>query len=274
MRIDWKAIRQWLFIIAFGILLYWGLNHLDLIIGGIGSLVGMVTPFLFGAAVAFILRRPLARIVSLILRLASLKGFGFLKRISRFLGILLTFLLFIAVLILVMFLVIPEFVRAVSILVTSLEQFIRRLQSQSDEWDFLSQQMIDWINSLQIDWNALGNEVKNWLISGAGTVLGGTVGAVSAVFSGVVNTFMALVFSIYLLSQKEKLGRQFTRLFYAILPDKQAKGLLDMLSMAGDTFSNFFSGQITEAVILGSMFFISMSIFQFPYALVSRSKEI
>ena len=268
MRIDWKAIRQWLLIIAFGILLYWGLNHMDMIAGGIGSFLGMVTPFLFGAAVAFILRRPLARIESLILRLSRVKGFGFLKKISRMLGILLTFLLFIAVLILVLFLVIPEFVRAVSILISSLEQFIRRLQNNTENWDFLSQQVIDWINSLQIDWTALGNEVRNWLISGAGTVLGGTVGAVSAVFSGVVNTFMALVFSIYLLSQKEKLGRQFTRLFYAILPDKQAKGLLDILSMAGDTFSNFFSGQITEAVILGSMFFVCMNIFRFPYALV------
>ncbi len=268
MRMDWKIIKQWFLLIAFGIFLYWGLNHLDVITGGVGRLLGMVTPFLFGAAVAFILRRPLARIESLILRLASLKGFGFLKKASRMLGILLTFMLFLAVVILVMFLVIPEFVRAVSILISSLERFIRQLQESSEDWGFLSQQIIDWIDSLQIDWASVGTEVRNWLISGAGTVLGGTVGAVSAVVGGVVDTFMALVFSIYLLAQKEKLGRQFTRLFYAVLPEKRAKGLLDVLALAGDTFSNFFSGQFTEAVILGSMFFVCMSIFRFPYALV------
>ena len=52
------------------------------------------------------------------------------------------------------------------------------------------------------------------------------------------------------------------------MPEKQASSLLEILRMAGDTFSNFFTGQFTEAVILGSMFFVSMTLFRFPYALV------
>ena len=51
MRMDWKIIKQWFLLIAFGIFLYWGLNHLDVITGGVGRLLGMVTPFLFGLPV-------------------------------------------------------------------------------------------------------------------------------------------------------------------------------------------------------------------------------
>lgn len=267
---DWKQIRQWAAVVAGGIILYWGLNHMDWIAAVTGHILGILSPFVVGAAIAFILRRPLARIEAFFQRLGSFKGLGVFRKASRMLGILCTFLLFGAVVVMVLFMVIPELVKAIGILASSAEQFVRRLQIQSENgrWDFLTPEMIDWIGSLQLDWTKMGNDLKNWLVSGAGTVLGSTVGAVSAVVSGVVNGFMAVVFSIYLLAQKETLGRQFTKLLRAVLPQKQASSLLEILSMAGDTFSNFFTGQFTEAVILGNMFFVSMTLFRFPYALV------
>ncbi len=267
---DWKQIRQWAAVIAGGIILYWGLNHMNLIAGVAGHILGILSPFVVGASIAFILRRPLARIEAFFQWIGSFKGMGFFKNASRILGILCTFLLFGAVVAMVLFMVIPEFVKAIGILASSAEKFVRNLQIQSENgrWDFLTPEMIDWIGSLQLDWTKMGNDLKNWLVSGAGTVLGSTVGAVSAVVSGVVNGFMAVVFSIYLLAQKETLGRQCTKLICAVMPEKQASSLLEILRMAGDTFSNFFTGQFTEAVILGSMFFVSMTLFRFPYALV------
>lgn len=265
---DWKRIRQYVTVAACGILLYWGLEHLELIGSVAGRLIGMVSPFILGAFIAFILRRPLARIESFFIRIGSNKGLGFFKKVSRLLGIFCTFLFFIAVMILVMFLVIPEFVHAVGMLINSLETMLFKLQSQSGEMEFLSPQIVEWIEGLEIDWVSLADSVKGWLISGAGTVLGNTVGAVSAVVSGVTNMFMAVVFCIYLLFQKETLGRQCTKLVYAILPEHRADSLLEIVSLAGTTFSNFFTSQITEAAILGCMFFVSMSLFRFPYALV------
>lgn len=268
MGLDWKQIRQWAAVAACGILLYWGLEHLHTIGGGIGYFLGIIAPFIVGAGIAFILRRPLARIEALLVWLGSHEGLGFLKKASRMLGILCTFLLFIAAVVLVMFLVIPEFIHAIGILASSIEQFVRTLQNESGEWEFLSQEAIDWIGALEIDWGKMGNDLKNWVINGAGTLLGSTVGAVSAVVSGVVNGFMSIVFCIYLLAQKEKLGRQCTKLLYAVLPERIAARLVEIARMAGDTFSNFFTGQITEAVILGSMFFVTMTVCRFPYALV------
>ena len=203
MNVDWKQIRQWVIIIASGIILYWGLEHLEVIGGLIGNVVGVLSPFLIGGAVAFILRRPLARIEGLLLKLSECKKLSFLKKVSRILGIILTFLLFVAVMILVVFLVVPEFIHALAILVQSVEQFVGQLQSNPQEWGFISEQLVEWINSLQLDWAQIGNDLKDWVISGAGTVLGGTVNVVSSVVSGVTTTVMALIFCIYASAERD-----------------------------------------------------------------------
>ena len=268
LNLDWKQIRQWVIIIASGIILYWGLEHLEVIGGLIRNAISMLSPFLIGAAVAFILRRPLARIEGILLKLSRYKEFSFLKNISRILAIVLTFLLFVAAMILVVFLVVPEFVNALMILVSSVEQFVKQLQSNPKEWGFISEQLALWIGGLQFDWAQLANDLKNWVISGAGTVLDGTVNVVSSLVSGVTTTVMSLIFTIYLLLQKETLARQFKKLIHAILPNKKAESLLEILAMTGDTFSNFFSGQILEAAILGTMFFVAMTLLGFPHALV------
>ena len=268
MNLDWKQIRQWVIIIASGIILYWGLEHLEVIGGVIGKGISILSPFLIGGAVAFVLRRPLARIEEYVLKLAKNKRLSFLNRVSRILSIVLTYLLFVAVMILVIFLVVPEFIRALMILVDNVEQFVKQLQRNPQEWGFVSEQLVQWIGNLQLDWNQIGNDVKNWVISGAGSVLGGTVSVVSSVVSAVTTTLMALIFSVYLLLQKETLARQSKKLIYAILPQKRAESLLEILAMTADTFSNFFSGQILEAIILGAMFFVTMTLLGFPYALV------
>ena len=268
MNLDWKQIRQWVIIIASGIIIYWGLENLEVIGGVVGNVIGMLSPFLIGAAVAFILRRPLARIEGFLLGLSEFKEFAFLEKISRILAIVLTFLLFIAVMILVVFLVVPEFINALMILVSSVEQFVKQLQSNPQEWGFVSEQLAQWIGGMQFDWAQMANDLKNWVISGAGTVLDGTVNVVSSVVSGVTTTVMALIFCIYLLLQKETLARQGKKLIHAILPEQKALSVLDVITMTGDTFSNFFTGQIVEAVILGTMFFVAMTLFAFPHALV------
>lgn len=268
LNLDWKQIRQWVIIIASGIILYWGLEHLEVISKVVGNVISMLSPFLIGAAVAFILRRPLARIEGFLLKLSEYKEFAFLKSVSRILAIIFTFLLFVAAMILVVFLVVPEFVNALMMLVASVEQFVKQLQTNPQEWGFVSEQLAAWIGEMKLDWVQIANDLKNWVISGAGTVLDGTVNVVSSVVSGVTTTVMALIFTIYLLLQKETLARQSKKLIHAILPKEKAESLLEILAMTGDTFSNFFSGQILEAAILGTMFFVAMTLFAFPHALV------
>ena len=80
--------------------------------------------------------------------------------------------------------------------------------------------------------------------------------------------FIAFVFSCYILLQKEKLNVQVRKVMYAFMPKDWTEILLALSSLTYKTFSNFLTGQCVEAIILGSMFFVAMTIFGMPYALL------
>jgi len=108
------------------------------------------------------------------------------------------------------------------------------------------------------------NMLRNW---GSSLISSGS-GLVGGVISGVTTFVIALIFSFYLLVQKEKLGRQGKQVLYALLPEKKADRTLEILRLTNRTFSNFLSGQCLEAVILGALFVVAMSVFRMPYALL------
>ena len=99
-------------------------------------------------------------------------------------------------------------------------------------------------------------------------MLSSTVSAAMSIISGVTTFFIGFVFAIYILLQKETLSRQFKKLMRAYLPEAVTDRTLEILHLIYETFSSFFAGQCLEAVILGTMFFIVLSIFQLPYALL------
>ena len=106
--------------------------------------------------------------------------------------------------------------------------------------------------------------VKNWgggLLSSGGGLIGGVV-------SGVSTFVIGFIFSIYILLQKEKLGRQAKQVLYALLPMEKADRALEIAKLTEKTFSSFLSGQCLEAVILGCLFVIAMTLFKMPYALL------
>lgn len=98
-------------------------------------------------------------------------------------------------------------------------------------------------------------------------VLNSTLDLASSIIGGVVGSVVAVVFAAYILLQKERLGRQFRQLLYAYLPEHHADRITEVGTLSYRTFSRFLSGQCLEAVILGCMFFLTMSILRFPYAL-------
>ena len=108
----------------------------------------------------------------------------------------------------------------------------------------------------------------SFLKNGAGSFLGGTVEAAMSIISGVSTFFIAFVFSCYVLLQKERLNIQVRKLMYAFLPQDWTNIFIALGSVTHRTFSNFLTGQCVEAVVIGVMFFVVMSIFDFPYAML------
>ena len=119
-----------------------------------------------------------------------------------------------------------------------------------------------------LDWESIVQNIVGFLSNGAGNFINSTVNVASRIFSGIFAFFIGFVFSIYLLVQKETVGRQMRRLIYAYLPESVADRILSITRLSDKTFSSFLSGQCVEALVLGTLFFIVMTIFRFPYALM------
>ena len=124
-----------------------------------------------------------------------------------------------------------------------------------------------WLNTIEFNWAEIAKDAGSFLKEGVGSVLSTGIDAVFSVISGVVNFFIGLIFSIYVLMQKERLGDQAVRILKAVLPEQKVQSVCKIASMSFTTFSGFIRGQCLEAVILGVLFVIAMSIFGFPYAL-------
>ena len=171
-----------------------------------------------------------------------------------------------------MFLIVPEIANSITTIANSVKEFPQTLHQWSLELMNWMPQAAVWLENIQfdfnIDWQKTIIDLISFLQNGAGNVLNTTFNVAASIFSGLVTGFLAIVFSFYLLLNKEKLGSQVKQILYACLKEEHADYLVRVGNMANRTFSNFLSGQCLEAVILGSLFFITMSILQFPYALM------
>ena len=116
-----------------------------------------------------------------------------------------------------------------------------------------------------LDLERIYTAVLNFLTSYGQALMDTTIGVTTSIFSAAVNFVLALVFSLYVLAQKETLSRQVTKTMRALLPEKKAAWLMDLAALTNKTFSNFITGQLTEAVILGSLCFVGMVLFKMPY---------
>ena len=210
---------------------------------------------------AFILNVPMRRIEKM---MPVKEG----SRVRRPLSLCLTLVFVIGILLLVIFVVMPQLFETLLSLQNSIPAFLTGVKEEAERLFAQNPEIAEYINSIQIDWRAFLEGVVGFLSTGAGTVLSSTVSAAMSIINGVTTFVIALVFAIYILLQKETLSRQFQKLMRAFLPEEVMTRTLEVLTLASETFSNFLAGQCLEAVILGSMFFLILSVFRLPYGLL------
>ena len=260
---DWnrEQIKQRLTVVCGGVAFYCILQKLPSVLAIFAWLLGVLGPFLVGGAIAFVLNVPMSAIE----RHLPVK-----KKTRRPFALLLTLTAMIGVLTLAFSVIGPGIGEAVGSIGRQVPAAIQRLQTQLTELETLLPQLQLLADGLhfEIDWNGLSSRAiamaQAWgsrLLSSGGGLIGGVV-------SGVSTFVIGLIFSFYVLLQKEKLARQGRQVFYAFLPEQWADQALEVLRLANRTFSSFLSGQCLEAVILGTLFVVSMTVFRMPYALL------
>lgn len=268
MNLNRETMKKLMLLIAFTILLLVGVQRLDAVFGAVKFLWGIGFPFALGGAIAFILNVPMTALERWLFPEEKTAKSKLKKKLARPLCMILAILLVLGVISLVIFVVVPELGSTVVGLGASVEAFVPRAQEWLEDIFQNNEQIVAWIESLEMNWEKAVETAWSFFRSGAGSVLSSTMTVAKTIISAVTNFFIGFVFACYVLLQKEKLGEQCRKLLTAVFPEKQVDYILHVCSLSHRTFSSFITGQCLEAVILGAMFFVAMNLLRFPYALL------
>ena len=267
MNIDRKTLRSIFWGVAGCIVLVWLLNRTDRVMQMLNFLRGLLMPFAIGTVIAFILNVPLRGIER---RLSMIKKTG----PRRALALVLTLAMISLVLALLFRLLMPQVLDTIYRLIEQFPDFLEQFKDKAKSFLESFPELNKWLSNSasfeNINWSDILGKALTFAGNSAVSIIEGLLSTIGSIYSGIFNAVIAVVFAIYCLFRKEILARQGKRLLYAFVKEKRADYIVRVLRLTNQTFSNFISGQCLEAVILGSMFAVAMTIFRMPYvALVS-----
>lgn len=255
-----NKFKQSLLLIVIGVLLMSALLNFSEVLGVFNLMIGLFMPLLVGGAIAFIMNVPMSFFERQIDRLSGGRRNRFLEKIKSPLCIIITFAIFVGAIYFIGNVIFPNLVESVKSIAAIVQQsypgWITALDEKGINTDLLEKYFPE------IDTAKIVDTLK----SSASTILSTAGQVATSVFSVMTNFVLGLIFAIYILAAKKKLGRQARQMAYAYLSKSRADNVCEIASLAYRTFANFLSGQCLEAVILGCMFFVVLFIGNFPYA--------
>lgn len=260
-----KKIRGLIIFTAIIVLCLWEYNKVFDILGFVFHIM---FPFILGGAIAFVLNVPMNFVERHLFGSEKARKSRACTKAARPVSMLIVLLLVFGVIAVVMFILIPQLGRTFANLGDSIQAFIPRVQAWANDLFHNNKEVMAWVNNLKFDWNKIMDAGIDFFRNGAGSVLDSTITAAKSIVSGITTFFIAFVFACYVLLQKEKLSVQAKKVLFAFVRRGRAEAALEVFSLTYSTFSSFLTGQCVEAIILGSMFVVTMGLFRLPYALL------
>lgn len=261
MKINRQKVLVWGLILAsiYVVYRYWGVAEEILM-----TVFDASKPFFVGAMISYIVNILMDGYENLITRFVSFQP---VLKMKRNLSLLLAYLTFAIAIIVILGIVIPELIRAVQSLLSIDPKTIQQIFKSMEDNGIIKQiiGLIQGDTSGNVDIVSTITGYVQQILSSIGNLLLGILTSATGIFSTVINVFMSIVFSIYVLISKDKLSVQFTNVLKAYVPDwyQTIEGTIDVFNQS---FRGFIVSQTIEAVILGSLCFVGMLILRLPYA--------
>lgn len=248
---DAKTVSNLAVVLA-GIAFFFLLYRFDAVRGYVGGFVRILSPFIGGFMIAYLLNTPIC--------FFERRVYGKL-RFRRALSIATVYVLAIAVVAVLLTLVLPQVWKSAMELGSNMERYLAQLQTALS--DFLEQNHIqsEGLAGLVLNYQ----DMMTWVGNMAVEALPHLVNWGMALGSGIVAGITALIASIYMLFGKERLVRQVKKLIYAAFPTENAAWFLGVCRHANHTFLGFINGKLVDSAIIGVLCFILNLIFQIPY---------
>ena len=259
--------------IALGLIIFYlAIKNIAVVISYIGTFISFFTPFILGAALAFIINVPMTKIEGFLFKKVPENPKTRLQRCAKTLkrpvSMLIALVLVFGVIVIAGIIIVPQVASGLESLAEALPGAMDRLQ----DWISKNANKIDIVenlmNKIDIDLDSVGRELANTAKGWATAILDSGFSTVSNIVNGIFEFVIGLVFAIYILLQKEKLGRQGKQIVYATFTEKTADKIMYITGMTRDVFKGFISGQCVDGIINAILFFIILTILGIPYAVM------
>lgn len=253
---DDKKLKDALFLIAFGVVLYVGMTHLSTVLAAASSVVDLLLPVLIGAIFAFVLNVPMSGLERMFHQAGKSLGRELPVIPVRVVSLLITLAGIVLAFVGAVALVIPE-------LIESARSIIPLAQEKIPEWiAFVEASGID-LSGLVQQLSELSQKVS---ADGASSLVGSAAVIAKSTILTAGNTMLGMVIAIYLLLGKHNFSRQALMIARANLPAGVVQKIRFVGNLACETYAKFLSGQFVEAIILGCLMYTTFKIFGLPYA--------
>ena len=261
-------------VIAAAILFYMALNYLPLLRQGLASLLHILSPFIWGLVICYLLTP--------FMRLVEKKLFGPLSkklyknskrsdgsRFARSMSVLLSELFLLAVLTALVCLIIPQLYSSLQNMVANSPMYIEtasrwitQLLEDFPEIEHYVSQTLGQVNTSLMDW------IQNTVLPKLGSLISNVTSGVYYAIMGVYNLVIGIIVSVYVLSNLEQFGASAKRILYSVFSVDIAKKILEGLEFTDRTFMGFINGKLLDSAIIGLICYIVCSILRMPYALL------
>jgi len=264
MNIQWKSCVR---IVITVLAAYLCIRYWELLERFVRIAFSAAYPLILGGVIAYILNILMSFYERILPRFTNEP----LQKLRRPGAMLLAFITLILVMILLFRMILPELFGCLQLILEKLPGALRNAYLWLDENFNISAYLTDRniLNTLEtMNLQDSLKKIIDFLMSGVGGAMGSIVSGVTTVFSAIATAFISIVFAVYILSGKERLGSQISHLIRTYLGESVLKNFRYITSTVDSCFHSFIVGQCLEAVILGTLCIIGMSIFRFPYAMM------
>ena len=258
MKLDWKTCIR---VGISTVLVYLFIHYWDSFAKFVKLAFAAAAPLIIGSAIAYVL--------NILMRFYESHYFPNSKKNSveksrRGVCLFLSFLTLILIIFILVRLVVPQLVASVTVMVNGAPKTIKSIINKVEDSKWINSEWLEPVKN--IDWKSKISNLTSKITSGFGDAMGVAVNVVGTVFSSIVTVVLSIIFAIYLLVDKEKIGRQFDRVMRRYMSTKFYERTKYVLSVLDDSFSSFISGQCIDAILVGIMCTIGMLILRLPYA--------
>ena len=265
------SLKKLIVIVLIAILFHWMINNFTIVGNIISTIVGILSPFILGGVLAFIINIPMTFFERKLFNNNKKNNSKSKNKIkdkdvikvnkgARGISLVLAIITIVFILSLIVKLIVPELINVVNILIENIPYYVSELVTILKDYS----KDIN-IEKLTKDLNVNLKEIKNQLLNKVPTLLFSSVSIIGGILGGITTFIIAVVFAVYILTDKENIAEGLKNLLYAYINKDKVEMILNIGTVSSNTFKSFLTVQCLEAIILGALCAIGMFVLQIPY---------